>query len=145
MHRPRLRTILLVGNLVLLAVPLAGIWLLRIYESALIRQTESELIAQAAVLGAAYRQAWLASAEPGTLERQPQVDPAQARTMRGILAPNAREPLFARDLAVDSLALMNIVMELEDRFDLSIPLDRLATVQTVGDLSDLINTLRMKA
>ena len=40
---------------------------------------------------------------------------------------------------------MNIVMELEDRFDLSIPLDRLATVQTVGDLSDLINTLRVKA
>ncbi|WP_309089291.1 acyl carrier protein [Phenylobacterium sp.] len=52
---------------------------------------------------------------------------------------------IARDLAVDSLALMNIVMELEDRFDLSIPLDRLATVQTVGDLSDLINKLRMKA
>jgi acyl carrier protein len=47
--------------------------------------------------------------------------------------------------AADSLALMNIVMELEDRFDLSIPLDRLATVQTVGDLSDLINKLRMKA
>ena len=40
---------------------------------------------------------------------------------------------------------MNIVMELEDRFDLSIPLDRLATVQTVGDLSDLINKLRVKA
>jgi len=52
---------------------------------------------------------------------------------------------IARDLAVDSLALMNIVMELEDRFDLSIPLDRLATVQTVGDLSDLINKLRVRA
>ncbi len=52
---------------------------------------------------------------------------------------------IARDLAVDSLALMNIVMELEDRFDLSIPLDRLATVETVGDLSDLINKLRIKA
>ena len=52
---------------------------------------------------------------------------------------------IARDLAVDSLALMNIVMELEDRFDLSIPLDLLATVQTVGDLSDLINKLRVKA
>ena len=61
-------------------------------------------------------------------------------------ASNAR-PIqdIARDLAVDSLALMNIVMELEDRFDLSIPLDRLATVSTVGDLSDLINKLRMKA
>ncbi len=53
-----------------------------------------------------------------------------------------RETDIARDLAVDSLALMNIVMELEDAFDLSIPLDRLATVQTVGDLSGLIANLR---
>lgn len=52
---------------------------------------------------------------------------------------------LARDLAVDSLTLMNIVMELEDTFDLSIPLDRLALVQTVGDLSALVSDLRMKA
>lgn len=52
---------------------------------------------------------------------------------------------IARDLAVDSLALMNIVMELEDTFDVSIPLDRLALVETVGDLSSLVNELRMKA
>lgn len=52
---------------------------------------------------------------------------------------------IARDLAVDSLALMNIVMELEDSFDISIPLDRLAQVQTIGDLSALVNELRMKA
>jgi len=50
-----------------------------------------------------------------------------------------------RDLAVDSLALMNIVMELEDRFDISIPIDRLSDVQTVGDLLSLINTIRNKA
>jgi acyl carrier protein len=49
---------------------------------------------------------------------------------------------IARDLQVDSLALMNIVMELEDAFDLSIPLDRLALVQTVGDLSGLVTDLR---
>lgn len=51
---------------------------------------------------------------------------------------------IARDLDVDSLALMNIVMELEDAFDVSIPLDRLATVRTVGELSGLVNDLRMK-
>ena len=49
---------------------------------------------------------------------------------------------IARDLSVDSLALMNIVMELEDRFDISIPLDRLADIQTIGDLSALITELR---
>lgn len=51
---------------------------------------------------------------------------------------------IARDLAIDSLALMNIVMELEDKFDLSIPLDRMAVVETVGDLAALIDELRVK-
>jgi len=51
---------------------------------------------------------------------------------------------IARDLSVDSLALMNIVMELEDKFDLSIPLDRMADIQTVGDLAALIDELRAK-
>ena len=49
---------------------------------------------------------------------------------------------IARDLNVDSLALMNIVMELEDAFDVSIPLDRLASVQTAGDLATLVTELR---
>lgn len=51
---------------------------------------------------------------------------------------------IARDLSIDSLALMNIVMELEDKFDLSIPLDRMADVQTVGQLAGLIDELRAK-
>ncbi len=52
---------------------------------------------------------------------------------------------IARDLKVDSLALMNIVMELEDAFDVSIPLDRLAPVQTAGDLAALVTELRERA
>ena len=52
---------------------------------------------------------------------------------------------IGRDLGVDSLTLMNIVMELEDVFELSIPLDRLADVETVGHLAGLINELRAKA
>jgi len=39
---------------------------------------------------------------------------------------------------------MNIVMELEDVFELSIPLDRLADVETVGHLAALINELRAR-
>lgn len=53
--RLRLRSILLLTNLVILALPLGGITWLRLYESALIRQTESELIAQAAFVAATYR------------------------------------------------------------------------------------------
>lgn len=55
-----------------------------------------------------------------------------------------RETDIARDLAIDSLALMNIVMELEDKFDVSIPLDRMAVIETVGELASLIDELRAK-
>lgn len=58
MRRPRLRTVLISLNLIVLALPLAGIQVLRLYESALVRQTESELIAQAAFISAAYRNAF---------------------------------------------------------------------------------------
>lgn len=54
------------------------------------------------------------------------------------------ETVIGRDLEIDSLALMNIVMELEDAFDLSIPLDRLAAVETAGDLSEVIRDLRSR-
>lgn len=53
--RPRLRTLLLLSNVVVLALPLSGLWALRLYESALVRQTEAELRAQAAVLVGAWR------------------------------------------------------------------------------------------
>ena len=36
------------------------------------------------------------------------------------------------------------VMELEDKFDLSIPLDRMADIQTVGELAAVIDELRAK-
>jgi signal transduction histidine kinase len=57
--RPRLRTLLLFVNLAILALPLGGVTILRLYESALVRQTESELLGQAAVLAAAYKAALL--------------------------------------------------------------------------------------
>lgn len=55
--RPRLRSILILINLVILALPLGGIAVLRIYESALIRQTESELLAQGAFIAKSYQAA----------------------------------------------------------------------------------------
>ncbi len=67
-----------------------------------------------------------------------------ARKVLGRPVEVGRETDIARDLDVDSLALMNIVMELEDAFDVSIPLDRLAPVRTAGDLADLITELREK-
>jgi signal transduction histidine kinase len=68
---PRVRTVLLATYLAVLLLPVGGIGFLRLYESALIRQTESELLAQAAVLSAAYRSAWLARASPAELSAMP--------------------------------------------------------------------------
>lgn len=55
--RPRLRTILLTVNMLILALPIGSIAALRIYESTLVRQTETELIAQGAFVAASYRAA----------------------------------------------------------------------------------------
>jgi signal transduction histidine kinase len=58
-YRPRLRLryLLLAVNLTVLWLPLLGLEALRLYDSALVRQTESELIAQAAFVAASYRAA----------------------------------------------------------------------------------------
>jgi len=52
----RLRNILLCVMLMVLALPLGGLYFFRIYENELVQQTERELIAQAAALSASYRQ-----------------------------------------------------------------------------------------
>jgi acyl carrier protein len=46
------------------------------------------------------------------------------------------------DLELDSLAVMNFVMAVEDRYDISIPLDRIAEVETVADLVATVQRLR---
>jgi signal transduction histidine kinase len=51
-----LRNILLFVMLMVLALPLGGLYFFRIYENELVQQTEMELISQAAVLSASFRQ-----------------------------------------------------------------------------------------
>lgn len=46
--------------------------------------------------------------------------------------------VISKDLAIDSLAVMDMVMELEDRFDVSIPMNTIAEIQTVDELADTI-------
>lgn len=52
----RLRSILLIVMLAVLALPLGGLYFFRIYENELVQQTELELISQSAVLAATFRQ-----------------------------------------------------------------------------------------
>ena len=46
--------------------------------------------------------------------------------------------IITADLGVDSLAVMEIVADLEDTFDLTFPDEDLPTVKTVADVSNLI-------
>jgi acyl carrier protein len=52
---------------------------------------------------------------------------------------------IVQDLGMDSLAVMNFIMAIEDRYDISIPLDRVAQVETVDDLTRAIQQLGGKA
>lgn len=52
----RLRNILLVVMFAVLGLPLIGVYFFRIYENGLVQQTETELIAQATVIAATFRQ-----------------------------------------------------------------------------------------
>ena len=49
------------------------------------------------------------------------------------------ETSFLNDLHLDSLATMDLVMAVETRFDAIVPMDRIAEIQTVGDLVDLLS------
>ncbi len=54
-RRPRLATVLLTVNLLIFLLPLGGIAILRLYESELIRRTETELNVQGALVASIYR------------------------------------------------------------------------------------------
>jgi acyl carrier protein len=45
-------------------------------------------------------------------------------------------------LSIDSIKLLNLIMEIEDTFDISVPINALADVQTVRDLVDLIHKIK---
>ncbi|MEX0703423.1 MAG: acyl carrier protein [Planctomycetales bacterium] len=51
----------------------------------------------------------------------------------------ARESSFVDDLKADSLDVVELVMEFEDEFEITIPDDDYEKIRTVGDAIDYIN------
>lgn len=49
---------------------------------------------------------------------------------------------IAVDLGLDSVAVMDFVMELEDTFDISISLDRIAEIETIDGLVRVVVELK---
>jgi signal transduction histidine kinase len=68
----RLRTILFLTLLFVAALPGVGAVFLRVYENTLVQQTEAELIAEGAVVAAAYRAAWPEPLPPPPDRLEPQ-------------------------------------------------------------------------
>lgn len=48
---------------------------------------------------------------------------------------------LAEQFALDSVKILDLMMEIEDQFDVSIPLNIMADVQTVRDLAEVIDQL----
>lgn len=107
-----LRYILLFVMLMVLALPLGGLYFFRIYENELVQQTELELISQAAVLSASYRQFVRLNGERGYgryLPTTPPVDPTYDPIMPTLslinpIQPPRDEPVTAL-IAADKVAL----------------------------------------
>ena len=58
--------------------------------------------------------------------------------------PITGKTVIAKDLTIDSLAIMDMVMELEDRFDVFIPINVVAEIHTVEELAGAILTLQAR-
>lgn len=52
---------------------------------------------------------------------------------------------IALDLNLDSLAVMDLLMQIEERFDISIPLNLIPEIRTVADLTRVIDQLTKEA
>jgi signal transduction histidine kinase len=118
----KVRTILMITMMVVVALPLGSLYFLRLYENELVRNTESELIAQAAVISALYRtligQQHKTVLEPDYTPIKPTLDLAVTPILPR--RPHARETtLYANDNAQSAGELMQGILLSAQRFTLA--------------------------
>ena len=80
------------------------------------------------------------SNEPETLR---EVTEALASVAK-VAGPITMDTHILHDLNLDFVAVMDLVMVLETRFDTVIPMDRLAEIETVGDLVRMLSTSKRR-
>lgn len=56
--------------------------------------------------------------------------------------PITGDTVISEDLNLDSASMMDLMMELEDRFDVTIPLNLMPEIRSVGDFVAAIRKLR---
>ena len=52
------------------------------------------------------------------------------------------QTVISTGLTVDSLTIMDVIMELEDRFDVTIPMNTVAEIDTIDQLAETLMRLR---
>lgn len=55
-----------------------------------------------------------------------------------------RQTAFIEDIGADSLDIVELIMELEEEFDVTIPDDQAEKIKTVGEAIDFIENARKK-
>jgi len=53
-----------------------------------------------------------------------------------------RETMILADLKIDSVDVFDMIMEVEDTYDISIPMEVIGEVHSVGELTDAVIRLR---
>ncbi len=56
-----------------------------------------------------------------------------------------RDTDFIADLEAESVAVLDVVMEIEDNYDISIPVNVISEVRTVGELVDAIHDIKKQS
>jgi acyl carrier protein len=59
-------------------------------------------------------------------------------------SPITGNTVISTGLAIDSLTVMDLIMELEDRFDVTIPMNVVAEIRTIGQLAQTVLTLNAR-
>ena len=52
-----------------------------------------------------------------------------------------RETEIGTDLEIDSVAVLDMIMEFEDSYDISFPMNLISEIRTVGELVDAVHKL----
>jgi len=63
-----------------------------------------------------------------------------AKYVRKGVAPHAGTDILA-DTGMESVDVMDFVMELEETFDITVPLDRLTDLRTAGDVAGAVQAI----
>lgn len=71
------------------------------------------------------------------------------RRICGLLDPLNRKAIkltrdadLIADLEVDSVSVLDIVMDIEDNYDISIPVNTISEIRTIGELVDAIHAIK---